>query len=460
MIDINRIKIEDIDEYDGVYTDDGYKLLSNREIESLRELYKTNKIAPKSLVVPTNQEKMTSTNQSNKKNNEVKKNRGKLTLDKNYKVRNFEESCDIRNVIRQGKAFFIAGAVVFVSVFAQSIISNGVDAYRSSSSLDEMIDYQASELEELNASKQDTPGLKDVIFNPPIPSSNLTHDESTIVDFENPLYVESNVSLEEKNAENVDSGLTASTDSVTGSSSDGVEESSKEENVDALAIEKELIKKYCDVYSVNYDAVYNKICQLTNNFTSIDYLSGTIPGVTCKGVQVQSDDREKLLLLTVRIMKQKPEDFDFTLAQISIPVKHPKLGIENATSREVVVDEYHEKIAHYAKIFNLDKCMIHGIVQCETGYSSKRFVEDHNPAGLCMDGKFRTFDSDEEGLIELCTELDKYRSKGCTTIAEIGSIHCPGSDYQAWVDLVTECTEYARSQEDEMFPKQVTAYTR
>lgn len=464
MIDINRIKIDDIDEYGGVYTEEGYEFLSNREITYLRELYKTNKIAPRSLVVPIDEKKLTSSNHSNTQSNQKNENRRKLTLDKNDKVRSFKESSDIRSIVRQGKVFFIAGAVVFVSLFAQSIILNGIGAYHSDSPSNETSIVEPIKPEKIIVSENDITSPNDLMPGFSTVSSNLKTVENTIFSPKNLLYVEPSASSKNNYVQNDNSGLVLPSYDYFATQSSSIEVKTSEEpvseDVDILALEKELIKKYCEVYSVNYDIVYNKISELTDNFTSTDYLSGTIPGVTCKGVQVQSDDKEKLLLLTVRNMKQKPEDFSFTSVQINVPVKNPRLGVENATSKEVIVDEYHEKIAHYANIFNLDKCMIHGIVQCETGYDSKRFVENHNPAGLCMDGSFRNFDSDEEGLIELCTELDKYRSKGCTTIAEIGTIHCPGYDYQAWVDLTTECTEYARSKEDEMFPSQTIAYTR
>lgn len=393
MLDIKEINPNDIDEFGGVYTKDGYEFLSNEEQMALRQAYELQERAKRNLISGVSQS--TEKSVPSKSNNNTK-----LTLQKSNTVKCFKSFNDVRNVVKQGKVFFIAGSVVFVSVFAQAFIMKEPE-------IDNISAIETS-IDDIKLSKNalESPKVDSIIYNQLVADENFK----------------------------------------------------ERANFNDISLERNLINHYCEIYGVDYDIVFRKIRELTDNFTSSDYLSGTIPGIICKSEQVQCDSKEELLLLAVRIIKQSPEDFDLTEENIKVPVKQVFLGVENATCDDVIVDEYHEKIDYYAKMFNLDRCLMHGIVQCETGFDSDRFIRDHNPAGLCMEGEFRIFDSDEEGLIELCTELVKYRKMGATTIAEIGKIHCPGEDYDDWVNLVTECTENALENQEQMFPIESNEY--
>lgn len=430
MLDITKIDINDIDEFGGVYTDDGYEALSNKEIEMIRAM---------------SEEKRNSSNENQRKHS----NKAKITLQKNDKVRHFKDFSDVRSISKHGKVFFIAGAVVFVSTLARVFVLD-----RTTNNITNIQpDVQVSQVDTLLENERNIKGPKDLVTSKVV----VNPDKSAEITIKKPD-ISGEIKVETKRLDIANYNASLSQDNLSIMTIEDTPQA--EARVDDLQFEKKNIKKYCEVYGVNYDIVYEKIKEMTENFTSSDYLSGTIKGITCKGEQVQTDNKEELLLLAVRIIKFLPQNFGLSSEQINVPLKQVKLGVENATSSEVILDEYHEKMAYYANLFKLDKCIIHGIVQCETGYNSNQFNNDHNPAGLCMDGVYRKFDSDEEGLIELCTELVKYRSMGATTIEEIGQIHNPGPNYIPWVNLTTECTNYAKTVEKQMFPNEANAYTR
>ena len=386
-----KVDISRIDDF-GVYkTDDGNEIqLSIDQIEALRMIYKTNDIAVKTDArkVKESTEKVIFNQLNVRKPVVEKKNKAKnFSLQKSSKINTFKNFSDIRNVVKKGKVFFIAGMVVFVSAVGGTTFL--ADNYKAAKEDLEMKNFKEEAM----------------VASVSIGGAELTEQ-----------YMEA---MEPKVEENKE--------------------------------QKRIIKNYSDVYSVKYDKVYSKIVELTDNFTSDEYLSGTITGVTCKDKQVQSDKEELLLLLTVRNIKQMPEKYGFTIEDIASPIKASDLGVENAFDYEkVICDDYHRKMDYYAGLFDLDRCVIHAVIQCESGYKSNRFVNDHNPAGLKEDNVFRIFDGDEEGLIEVCTELVKYRDMGATTISEIGKIHDPG-EASAWTILVGEIYEDALLSQDLMF---------
>ena len=55
-----------------------------------------------------------------------------------------------------------------------------------------------------------------------------------------------------------------------------------------------IIRKYCNIYNVNYDEVYSVLFNLTDNFTNDDFVNKlTISGVTCKGKPVYASSYEE-----------------------------------------------------------------------------------------------------------------------------------------------------------------------
>lgn len=210
---------------------------------------------------------------------------------------------------------------------------------------------------------------------------------------------------------------------------------------DLMQFRKDIVFKYCNIYCVNFDVVYGKLCQLTDNFNSDDYLNKlTIPGVTCKGEQVYASCEEELLLYFVRSVKQVPERF----------------GIEEnslyVTNRYKSDDNYVKQIGYYSKLLGVDPSLIYAIVQTETGWKSDLFLNSNNPAGLRASDGWWEFDTKEEGFIELILEVIKYQKMGAHTIEEIGNIHAPVSDGNAnWVPVVTEIYNSIKPTENELF---------
>lgn len=200
----------------------------------------------------------------------------------------------------------------------------------------------------------------------------------------------------------------------------------------------EIIDKYSKIYNVNSSVVYNKIAELTNNFSSDDYINKkTIDGVTCKGKQVYANSYEELLMLAVRSIAQLPDRFSINYNDL------------HNCSYYVSSEDYALEISHIAKLFNIDRCLVYAIIHTETNFVSDLFIKRNNPAGLMENAKYRTFSSKEEGFIELCTEIRKYNEKGAYTLEEMAQLHCEGNP--RWAPTVREVYNSLKAKEKEIF---------
>ena len=201
----------------------------------------------------------------------------------------------------------------------------------------------------------------------------------------------------------------------------------------------DFIKILCQIYQVDYNTTYNKLVEMTDNFSDPDYLAGKNALVTCKGFPVEADSEEEFLVYAVRIFAQDPGRLDLSRNQVNI-----NNGYKSSTN-------YREIIAKWSAILDVDPALVYGIIQAETGWNSEMFMEDNNPAGLKNGSSFWKFHNKEEGIIELMMEIVKYRYKGATTIEEISRIHCPINDpddvnglNRNWVSNVTAGYEQGR----------------
>jgi len=188
---------------------------------------------------------------------------------------------------------------------------------------------------------------------------------------------------------------------------------------------KEIIRKYCDIYNVNYDIVYDWLVNMTDNFSSDDFYEGRIDGIRCKGADVEADSNEELLIYAIRHIKQLPEDFGLTKEDLYVD------------SNYVDSKDYFAEIKYYSRVFGLDECLIAAIVQSETGFDSDLFNNINNPACLRVSNdEWWAFDNKAQGFIELCLEIRKYYSKigyshfevNDDIIALIGDEHAPKED--------------------------------
>ena len=204
-----------------------------------------------------------------------------------------------------------------------------------------------------------------------------------------------------------------------------------------------IIRKYCNIYNVNYDEVYSVLFNLTDNFTNDDFVNKlTISGVTCKGKPVYASSYEELLLLAVRSIAQKPTNFKVNSSRL--------YHCDAYYSDE---NKYEEQISHISKIFNLDRCLIYAIIYTETNFTSDLFKLRNNPAGLMDQAQYVSFSSKEEGFIELCTEVRKYNDRGAYTLEEMAEIHCKGNP--KWAPVVREVYERTKANEKSIFGEEL-----
>lgn len=228
-------------------------------------------------------------------------------------------------------------------------------------------------------------------------------------------------------------------------SSQGLEDSSPSASMEIVSRKeverKEYIRSLCNIYQVNFDVVYNRLVELTDNFEGIDYCqNGHIANVTCKGVDVYTTDEEALLLYFVRCAKQLPDQLGFSS------------NVFQGVSPYDSGTDYASMIDKFCNILGSDRCLVYAIAQTETSWDSTLFREANNPAGLQLNGSWWRFDSKEEGFIELILEIKKYNAKGAYTIEEIGAIHAPTSDgNELWVPNVTSIYQYVKENESAIF---------
>lgn len=202
------------------------------------------------------------------------------------------------------------------------------------------------------------------------------------------------------------------------------QEDLEEENV--LSQREEWVKKYTDIYGLDYDLVYANLQRLTNDFTSEDYLNNFhINGVTCKGSDVYADSEEQLILLYVRCCKQLPSQVGLSSKEI---VKDT--GYDSGTSYASMID-------WISKVVGVDRNIYYAMVQAETGFNSELFLNSYNPIGIRTNGEWWSFSSAAEGLIEGALELAKYNDMGAYEISDIALIHDP-NEASYWTGLVED----------------------
>lgn len=217
-----------------------------------------------------------------------------------------------------------------------------------------------------------------------------------------------------------------------------------------ISSQRAIINRYCNIYQVNSDVVYDKIAELTDNFSSEDYLANYhIDGVTCKQREVYASSEEEILLYTVRCIKQLPE---------RLGVDTSNLYINNGYTSGT---DYNKQISDISRVMGLDRCLVYAICRSECGFNSNLFLNINNPAGLKdSSGSWWAFDTKEEGFIEICAEIIKYYGRidkplsdtSYDTLAQVRDIHAPlsdGNDY--WLGNVWSIYQDAKANEREMF---------
>ena len=211
------------------------------------------------------------------------------------------------------------------------------------------------------------------------------------------------------------------------------------ENVDVLSIESvgrdSFIDYICSVYQVDPRVVHQKLRELTDNYSNMNYLDGRIEGVTTKGVDLDASSEEEALICAIRAFSQLPENFGIENIDYNLEFR------PGASERDAIVK--------YADIFGIDPNMLYSVVQLETGFSSNLYNNNNNPVGIRgFDGdEWQSFPTKDAGYIEACLEFRKYyRMVGADpldvsrdTLEKIFQIHAPASDgNEGYVDELIE----------------------
>ena len=215
--------------------------------------------------------------------------------------------------------------------------------------------------------------------------------------------------------------------------------------VDVEKSEKEIINHLADIYQIDADKAYEIIARLTNDFSSDSYTRDfTIKDVSCKGSgQLYCSSEEEILVYTMRVLKQDPGRFG---------INYNDIKANTGYKTQATYDNYVEIIGHYSQLFDVDPCLIYGIMKAETGWSSDLLNGINNPAGLKnIDGTWWEFSTKEEGIIELILQVKAYQAKGAMTVEDIAEIHCPLNDpddihkiNQYWVGNVKDGMQEAK----------------
>lgn len=216
---------------------------------------------------------------------------------------------------------------------------------------------------------------------------------------------------------------------------------------------EEMIKEVCDIYQLNYNCVYSVLSDLTDNFSSVEFLEGRLPDLSCKGMEIEAQSEYELYVYACRILKQDPGRWN---------VNTDNLYINNGYTSGT---DYCALIQKVADVIGVDKHLLYSIVQAETSFRSDLFLNGNNPAGLKNScGEFWRFDNLEEGLYEFAMEIKKYyywlgiptTDLSDDTIARIGEIHAPTSDNnQHWLPNVLSILEVTLERSEELFGLEV-----
>lgn len=203
-----------------------------------------------------------------------------------------------------------------------------------------------------------------------------------------------------------------------------VKDKIKNNIIEEEPIQKNLIKFFCEkVYGLNFEIVYNLACDLTNNFTSNEYLETLNPGFSTDNKK--TNNIEHGIITFVRHIYQKPKDFN--------------LNKDDIIDTRFINDEKgneESKVKYYCDIYGIDPVLTLAIQYQESyyggkKYSSNAYIKYNNPAGLISPGepnKLWKFPSPDAGIIEHIVQLKKnYIDYGLTTPEEIRDKYSPAN---------------------------------
>ncbi len=204
---------------------------------------------------------------------------------------------------------------------------------------------------------------------------------------------------------------------------------------------KRIFKKYCAIYQVDEELVYQKACQLTDNFTNQEWIKyNQIKGTkVCKQERTYSSSELGILVFVRHI----------------IGFKNDELTVNTSYKLDVSYEEFTQKVCFL--LDNLNPLLCQAIQNHESGnYTSNVFFNYNNPAGIRKgDGKYWNFDNPAEGILECALQLE-YRYFVDNNICQIDNAedqiiaiqkeYCPLDDMhdiyklnKHWIKSVTDC---------------------
>lgn len=164
---------------------------------------------------------------------------------------------------------------------------------------------------------------------------------------------------------------------------------------------KEIFSKYCKIYNINMSMAYNKASELTNNFTSFDFIyDNSINGTQVCGNEQIFDSKEEGIICFIRHLKQIPTDFNLTKNDIYLN--------QNFETNEI----YECQVENLCEIFQkIPKELCLAIVYSENArdLTGSQFLYNNNPGCLRnSEGGMQNFENNTQGTIELIINL-KYK---------------------------------------------------
>lgn len=160
---------------------------------------------------------------------------------------------------------------------------------------------------------------------------------------------------------------------------------------------KQAFAKYCAIYNLDLNIIYNKASELTNGFTSDDFIiNNRIIGTTvCKKERV-FDNVDTGIMCFVRHCKQIPEDFGLEGNIETINKYSQELDCENLVSN------------YCSKFDNVEKELCMAIIYSENGrkLDGPQLNDNNNPGCLRAKEGMAHFENLEQGLIEMILNLN------------------------------------------------------
>ena len=217
----------------------------------------------------------------------------------------------------------------------------------------------------------------------------------------------------------------------------------------SITSKEDIIKFYSNIYSLDYEMVYNKILLLTDNFRNDYYHKTIMDSTTLKDRSIDITSMEMGLMLLIRDMYFNTYKFDFNKSI--------------NTNIEYIVDLTEEQIiGKTCDLIGISPELTYGICSLESGhFTSRRWLEENNPSGLIFNGKWVKMPSSYAGILEQSLESWKYTYDNKHTLREIAEVHLTGTPDETsnWENIVEEFMEKGYNNQNMFdYPKVITGY--